>query len=418
MPLRSPKFGLTAVFRGPRLAGWNKSIAGETRWIASARAAPTPEAADEFYRVRFAELWDGSPPPTSPAPPPSGALTVATLGDRFKERKRRAGLRDKSLAEAEEIIDAFAEEVGGDRPVAELRPDLFGMVRASWAARFGPHRLYKFVSGVREMFKWAAGKGRQGIAAPDFGDEFELPTKAAFRRRKKERREAVGLLEFTRAEIRAQLAAASPSLLAMILLGLNCGFGNTDVSELPWSVVDLRRRSIDYARGKTYVDRRAVLWPETVASLRKLPKRKPAREEWLGRVFLTRFGYPYVRGKKDQVGMQYLALLRRLAQYRQGRNFYSLRRTFRTLADAVDSRAADLMMGHATDADMGGVYVQRIDDARLHAISRSVRSAILGASSAGRRRKAPSKGKGKKKAGRSPSSVAASRPQKPRMRRS
>ncbi len=37
---------------------------------------------------------------------------------------------------------------------------------------------------------------------------------------------------FEAAEIRAMLAAAPLPLKAMILLGINCGFGNTDVADI------------------------------------------------------------------------------------------------------------------------------------------------------------------------------------------
>ncbi len=45
---------------------------------------------------------------------------------------------------------------------------------------------------------------------------------------------------FEAAEIRAMLAVASVPLKAMILLGINCGFGNTDVANLCVKHLDLK----------------------------------------------------------------------------------------------------------------------------------------------------------------------------------
>jgi integrase len=148
----------------------------------------------------------------------------------------------------------------------------------------------------------------------------------------------------------------------MILLGLNAGFGNTDVAELPLSVVRdaMRTGWISYTRGKTGSDRLAWLWPETRDALREYLAERPApaAAEHADLLFLTRYGLPYVSGTKDQVSFQYSKLLERLGQVRTGRNFYSLRRTYRTVATETGKEIAiDLSMGHADELDdMAKVY--------------------------------------------------------------
>ena len=84
---------------------------------------------------------------------------------------------------------------------------------------------------------------------------------------------------------------------AMILLGLNCGMGNTDVSELPRSAVDLDAGLIDFPRPKTGIERRAVLWPETVEALKQVLKVRPKarQKEDDGQIFLTKYGHRWVR---------------------------------------------------------------------------------------------------------------------------
>jgi hypothetical protein len=46
---------------------------------------------------------------------------------------------------------------------------------------------------------------------------------------------------FEAIEIRKLLDAGSPQVKAMIFLGINCGFGNSDCSNLPRSASDLNR---------------------------------------------------------------------------------------------------------------------------------------------------------------------------------
>jgi hypothetical protein len=56
-------------------------------------------------------------------------------------------------------------------------------------------------------------------------------------------------------EIRRMIDAAGVPLNAMILLGINVGFGNADCGTLPLSFLDLTNGWITYARPKTGVSR-------------------------------------------------------------------------------------------------------------------------------------------------------------------
>jgi len=60
------------------------------------------------------------------------------------------------------------------------------------------------------------------------------------------------------------------------------------------------------------------------------------------------------------------------------RNFYTLRHTFRTVADeSKDQPAVDFVVGHV-DASMAGRYRERIDDSRLRAVTEYVRAWLFG----------------------------------------
>ena len=69
-------------------------------------------------------------------------------------------------------------------------------------------------------------------------------------------------------QIRKLLEAADATTKAMLLLGVNCGFGPTDCATLPVDAVDLDAGFISYARPKTGIARRCPLWPETVQALK------------------------------------------------------------------------------------------------------------------------------------------------------
>lgn len=385
MAVRSPKHGLTRNGRG-----WIKRINGKPRWICSLKAAPTPEAADAWYEKNMTDLWTVVPAPTLDGDP----VTVALVADHWDAERRAANkITRERLDECEGFVRDFIGAVGGDTIAERLEPHHFAKAYKAWAKRFGPYRLRKAVKAIRQMLAWARGKPL-GIGPVGYGDAFTPPSKTDLRKHKKRMRETHGPKMFKRADLAALLKAARPTMRAMILLALNGGYGNTDVAELPLTILDLDARMLDYTRGKTGADRRVPLWPETIIALRdalayrasilsRLKRRglgvyKGAE----GLVFLTNQGQAFItprnqRRPKDRVGERFGELVGRLDLLRHGRNFYSLRRTFRTHADAAgDPRAVDVIMGHVS-GDMGGEYVQEVFVHRLKKVVRYARRKTL-----------------------------------------
>ena len=242
------------------------------------------------------------------------------------------------------------------------------------------------IGRVRSVFKYGFEAGL--IDRPmRFGPEFAKPPKRSIRLA----RQARGVRMFEPPEIKKLLGAAGVQMKAMILLGVNCGMGNTDVAALTWSVIHLKKGIVELPRPKTGIARRAVLWPETSAALttvrKELAKRKRDKE-LRDLVFVTKYGKPWVRvdapgsrseGKnkavvKDSVAMEFGKVATAAGLERDGRGFYALRHTFRTIADEVgDRRAVDLVMGHEDGSDIANHYVERIDDKRLGKVAGHVR---------------------------------------------
>jgi integrase len=191
---------------------------------------------------------------------------------------------------------------------------------------------------------------------------------------------------FTADEIRRLIGAADVQLRAMLLLGINCGFGNSDCANLPLTALDLEHAVIDYPRPKTGIPRRCPLWPETVAAIQDaLATRHEPKDPAAGDlVFLTARGGVWDKN----TGGSYLSwklgkMLRGLGiSTGKGLGFYTLRHVFRTVADeAKDQVAADFIMGHEIP-NMSAVYRETISDGRLKTVADHVRQWLFHAAPA------------------------------------
>src|SRR5262249_44434927 len=144
-----------------------------------------------------------------------------------------------------------------------------------------------------------------------FGPGFRRPSKKTLRLH----RARQGPKLFTPDEVRKLIDAAGQPLKAMLLLAVNCGYGNTDCGRLPLSALDLGAGWADYPRPKTGIPRRCCLWPETVAAIREaLAQRpEPKQEEDAEQVFITRKGQAWAKDTNDcPVSKETAKLLRRL----------------------------------------------------------------------------------------------------------
>lgn len=203
----------------------------------------------------------------------------------------------------------------------------------------------------------------------------------------RQERQARGKRLYAASEVKSLLDAATVPLKAMILLAVNCGFGNTDVAKLPKSALDLKGGWVDFPRPKTGVPRRCPLWPETIEAVRVAinDRPAPADESHAGLVFVTKSGNIWVRHSQkgtnfDAVNLEFGKLLAEVKIDRPGLAFYALRHTFQTIADgARDPVAVQSLMGHsAAGDDMGAVYREEVSDDRLLAVTNHVHQWLYG----------------------------------------
>jgi integrase len=366
----------------PHAAGvWAKKIRGKLHYFGPWE---DPDGALAKYLGEKDALHAGRKPRED-----TEGTTVKALANQFlntKQAKVDTGeITRRTWAEYKATCDLIVSHFGKGRVVDDIRPDDFAELRAKLARRLGPVALGNAIQRVRSVFKFAADNGLIERTVR-YGQGFQRPAKKVLRLQRANK----GPQMFEAGEIRALLDAAGRSLKAMILLGVNSGFGNADCGTLPLSALDLDRGWISYHRPKTGVHRRCPLWRETVDALRAvLARRKePKNPDHAGLVFLTLQGGPWHKTDSidNTLSKEMRKLLDRLGINGQ-RNFYALRHTFETVGgDAKDQPAVDLIMGHARD-DMATVYRERISDERLKAVTDHVHAWLFPKEKGERRRK-------------------------------
>src|SRR6185312_2344346 len=206
----------------------------------------------EEYKVQADDLHAGRTPRLA-----SDGLTVADLCNRFltaKTRKLEAGeIGRRMFADYREITDLVVVNLGKNQPVNGLAAEDFAALRVAMAKRWGPVRLDVSITRIKSVFKFAFDNAL--IDRPiRYGAEFAKPSRAVLRKHRAQ--SGPKMLEAD--QLRRLLAhlEANHALRAMVLLGLNAGFGNTDVASLPLKALDLAGGWVCYPRPKTGVARR------------------------------------------------------------------------------------------------------------------------------------------------------------------
>ncbi|HEX4072733.1 MAG TPA: tyrosine-type recombinase/integrase [Planctomycetaceae bacterium] len=358
---------------------WCKKILGKLHYFGK---LDDPTAALERLNREWPYLKDGRMPPSLDA---QGGLTVRALCNHFltakKARLESGELSPRTFADYFTICELLVDGLGRGRRVDDLRTDDFAAMRSKWSKTWGPVRLRNEINRARVVFKFAFDE-RLVDKPVHYGQAFARPSAKTLRKARNE----AGPKLFTPEELKLILDAADVQLKAMTLLGLNCGFGNSDCAGLPQSAVDLESGWINFPRPKTEIQRRVPFWPETVQALRKAIAARPTPKDPADAdcVFLTHRGARWVRVQEKRgetsgrshasnvLSSRFAALLKFLG-INSHRNFYTLRHTFETIAgESKDQVAVDSIMGHV-DPSMGAHYRERISDARLKAVVNVVR---------------------------------------------
>jgi integrase len=342
---------------------WAKKIRGRIHYFGSWADS---DAALQLYLDQRDDIQAGRVPRTDP----EGA-TIRDLLNRFLTTKRHLvdtrEITQRTFDDYLQTCERIAKAFGKNRLVEDLNTRDFEQLRAEMGKTWGPVTIGNEVQRVRVLFNYAYDA--ELVERPiRFGPAFKRPSKRVVRKM----RNARGPRMFEAPEIQAMLKGARGQLRTMILLGINCGFGNNDVGTLPVSALEFDQGWVNYPRPKTGVERRCPLWRETIDALQETDDTRPAPrdERHIGLVFITKYGTCWAKENSDKpVSKEMTKLLKSLDIYRPGVGFYALRHTFETIAgETRDQVAVDHIMGHARD-DMASVYRERISDERLMTVA-------------------------------------------------
>lgn len=340
---------------------WSRKIRGKLHYFG--KWSEPDEALEAYLEVKDYLL-------AGKTPPNRDGHTILEVCDRFLV-KRKHDVDARELAPR--TYDDYKRnckiltDLAGDWIIEQLTPEDWAKLRADLCKGVGVTTAANRVRIARIALGYLDEIAQ---VMPRWGKNFSEPSK----RSKRKARIEAGERMHTPAQIRAAIDGATEQFGAMILLGINCAFGNSDCSSIEWQHIDLEGGWHTFHRPKTYIERRAKLWPETVTALRLLlPKDEEGGSGLVegratGRVFQTKYG-----NKWAGTAVSHEA-------HKLGIEFYNLRRSFRTVADdIVDTKAIRLVMGHAApDNDMDARYTQKIADERLEAIASHVHKWLYG----------------------------------------
>lgn len=310
-----------------------------------------------------------------------GDLSQRAFNDYFQACERIAGFFKKNRLL--ESIDA---------------PD-FKRFRASFPKTWGPATVNNAIARTSAVFNFAYEVG--AVERPiRKGPNFKRVSKKKQRLDRAKRPKK----DFTAEEIWKLHNAADFQMKAMILLGLNCGFGNADCGRLEIPMIDFERSWIEGLREKTAVERAAWLWPETVAALHEAIENRyqNAPPSLANNVFITvrRQSWFKEEGGADPIsaaftklrfkvlekpeakrlqesGMEKAEALKQAKARWHGVGFYSLRHVFETVGgNSKDQIATNYVMGHA-DESMAAVHREGIDPQRIIDVCTHVRDWLM-----------------------------------------
>ncbi|MCE3018591.1 MAG: tyrosine-type recombinase/integrase [Pirellula sp.] len=331
---------------------WDNPIAARDKWL---------REKDDLLAGRTPRAFDPN------------AMTVKQLCDLFcesKEGKVATGeITQRTFEDYKLSAVEVAKHLGKSAAVEQLRPDDFRKLRSKLAEGVGLKTLDGKVTRARAIFNHASKNGwLETNLNKLWGTEFDKPAKAAISKQDSDTEQL-----FTREEIIALLELASDEMKAMILLGINGGYGNTDCALIDQS--DIADGWLTRRRQKTGKRRRTPLWPETLAAIANVVKTRPGHKDDnnADKLFITKYGNDWIpTAKANPVSQEFAKLVKDAKITGKGKSFYTLRHTFQTIGDETkDFVAVSALMGHV-DSTISGHYRERISDERLQAVTEHV----------------------------------------------
>lgn len=345
------------------------------------------QAALQEYEERLPGILLGRDPKELGHHQDNGGYTVHECCDYFLTAKKK--LRDsgemaaRSYSEYYKEAELLIQKLGRNTLVDQLTIADFRRLKDNYPESWGIVTVAGHIRRTKAIFNFC--QTDELIKPMAYGNAYKPSPVKNFRKDKERKKLEHGLLEFSADEVQLLIQNSDGWLRACILLAIQAGFGAADCGQLTAKVIDFETGRVDYGRAKNGVPRHFPLWPETsnaIKSAMTMRRDIPTHldQSWNELVFLTTHGYPVWREQMakgsdskatvcDNLTKAVTKLTRKLGIGRPGRSYYSLRRTFETVAqDVDDEKAVNYIMGHV-DPSMSGVYKQRMSDRKVKKVT-------------------------------------------------
>ncbi len=348
-----PDFPLT-----PHASGvFCKKIRGRQYYF----TADPDEALSQYNKIKD-DLLEGRDPRKEKPGESLGWLCNAFMDSR-KAKLEGDEITQRTLDDYHATCKRMLEHFGKNRRLESLGPLDFGRLKAKYTNGWGPVTVKNEIGRANVVLRYAYDI--KAVPSPiHTGPDFKRPTKKTLRRHRNTR----GRKEFSAEQVHAIMAEATVHVRAMVHLGLNCAYGNTDCGSLEIPMVDFDGAWLAQPRNKTGVERDAWLWPETIDALKASisERTEPKSDEHAERFFITKYGNDWRPGESDsRISKEFTKLTKKIGIHSAGVSFYALRHTFQTVGgNSRDQIAVDRVFGHE-DTSAAGEYRESIDPQRI-----------------------------------------------------
>lgn len=282
-------------------------------------------------------------------------------------------LSRESFRDYKSTCRSLINHFGDDKPADSFEPSDFARYKRERSKKLNVVSMGNEIQRVRTAFKWLK-QSKLIREEPEYGPDFRKPSTLQMRRHKR----GVGSKCYLPRQVHDILTESGVHLKAMVMLGLNCGYGPTDISLLEMDTFTLACETgfLEYARRKTEIARCAWMWPETKSAIEdSLSVRREPNRDCEHLLFIYRDGGGWDRSS-NPISKRF-SDARKWTGMRKG-DFYWLRHTFETISgSAKDQVATDLVMGHV-DPSMGDNYRHHIGEDRIKAVCETVRDWFIG----------------------------------------
>jgi len=347
-------------------------------YFGSADIIPYEEAAARYY-FELPFLKTGMP-----VPDPNQDDDVKTVGDltkAFMESKRHAletgQLSEETLEDYDMLCELIVDIFGHSRPLTTLQIIDFERLRhkvevGKKGQVVSPNSINRNLGSIRTIFKFATDDNRLIDRNFPLQTALKMVPKRTLRKHRDDqpdrlltRDEILAIIQRNTNQTYSKYRSAI-MFRAMVLLGINGGYNNSDVAKLELERVKPEPPEIfEYRRRKTWYERATPLWPETREAISEYMEIRPACPS--KQLFVSSRGNDFLGiDRKSQITNLFNYRFKLVNKWEPGKNFGALRTTFANIGKEVgDDVALKALMGHDDGSTLYtsyaiGQYVPRL----------------------------------------------------------